>query len=93
MVGFPKFLAQDSVAGIAFFDFGADEFFGGAVGGGDGGVVGFVVGAHAGVEVAEGDSPGAVGGFSGEVEQGLQVHSSSFIKIRGTRAEILVITS
>ena len=59
---------------VVFLDLAADEFFGGAVGGGDGAVVGFVVGADADVEVAEGDAPGAIGQVGSEGEEGREVH-------------------
>jgi hypothetical protein len=69
-----EFFAEDGVGWVVFFDFAADEFFGGAVGGGDGAVVGFVVGADAGVEVAEGDASGAVGQVGGEGEERGKIH-------------------
>lgn len=72
--GCAEFFAEDGVGRVVFFDFEADEFFGGAVGGGDRAVVGFVVGADAGVEVAEGDASGAVGQVGGKGEEGGEVH-------------------
>jgi hypothetical protein len=63
-----KFLAKNGVAGLMFFNPAANQFFGFPVGYCYRGLVGFKVGAQAGLKVAQGQLTGLPGSFDSKIK-------------------------